>query len=55
MIVSMNSETGCKPILTSELMEKCDQKTLAKHFNETMSVVWPDAIKQDWVLLLLHT
>lgn len=54
VIGSMNSETACKPILlTSELMEKCNNKTVAKLFNDAMGVLWPDGIKHDRVLLLV--
>ena len=53
VIGSMNSDTS-KPILLScELMEKCNNKTVAKRFNDAVGVLWPSGIKPDRVLILV--
>lgn len=53
-MVGKLSETFSKPfLLICAQLEKCNHKTIAKLFNESMSLLWPKGVKHENVLLFL--
>ncbi|KAE9536129.1 hypothetical protein AGLY_007352 [Aphis glycines] len=54
VIVGKLSETFSKPfLLNCTQLEKCNHKTIAKLFNDSMSLLWPNGVKHENVLLFL--
>ncbi|KAL4105018.1 hypothetical protein QTP88_020293 [Uroleucon formosanum] len=54
VIVGKLSETFSKPfLLNCTQLEKCNHKTIAKLFNDSMSLLWPKGVKHENVLLFL--
>jgi hypothetical protein len=54
VVIGVMSCEPCKPILLAcEVIDKCNNKTIAKVFNDAMSILWPGGIKYENVLMFL--
>lgn len=53
IVGKLNSEPSEPILLTCENLEKCNPKTIAKLFNDSMSLIWPNNIQHDQFLLFV--
>lgn len=53
IVGEMNSETSEPILLTCENLEKYNYNTIAKLFNDSMILIWPNDIQHEQVLLFL--
>lgn len=53
IVGKLNSEPSEPILLTCENLEKCNHKTIAKLFNDSMSLIWPNNIQHEQVLLFV--
>lgn len=53
IVGKLNAESSEPILLTCENLEKCNHKTIAKLFNDSMSLLWPNNVQHEQVLLFV--
>lgn len=54
IVGKLSADSPSQPFLVScEVLEKCNHATVARHFNECMSLLWPSGVQHENVLLFL--